>query len=152
VLDAAAGARHTEVVLYDYLKTDVYDPASGNVVASAKLVNSASLPLTGRSDTRSWLAGSGDFLFAGTSASTVAAVIQTGTLVSSGYGGFSPPVGVGSITVDDYGYVSLVFAQASNPDSGFYLLNKDGEGEGDGGGTQYVVNSLVGLNAEALPP
>ena len=152
VLDAAAGARHTEVVLYDYLKTDVYDPTSGNVVASAKLVNSASLPLTGRSDTRSWLAGSGDFLFAGTSASTVAAVIQTGTLVSSGYGGFSPPVGVGSITVDDYGYVSLVFAQASNPDSGFYLLNKDGEGEEDGGGTQYVVNSLVGLNAEALPP
>jgi hypothetical protein len=152
VLDAAAGAHQTEVVLYDYLKTDAYDPTTGNVVAGAKLVKSASLPLTGRPKTRSWLAGSGDFLFAGTSASTVGAVIQTGTLDSSSYGGFSPPVGVGSITVDDYGYVSLVFGQASNPVSGFYLLNKDGEGEEDGGGTEYVVNSLVGLNAEALPP
>lgn len=152
VLDAAAGPHHTEVVLYDYLKTDVYDPNSGNVVASAKLVNSATVPLTGRSKTRAWLAGSGDFLYAGTSASTVAAVIQTGTLASSSYGGFSPPVAVGSITVNNYGYVSLVFGQAANPVSGFYLLNKDGEGEEDGGGAEYVVNSLVGLNAEALPP
>lgn len=139
-------------MLYDYLKTDVYDPNSGNVVASAKLVNSATVPLTGRSKTRAWLAGSGDFLYAGTSASTVAAVIQTGTLASSSYGGFSPPVAVGSITVNNYGYVSLVFGQAANPVSGFYLLNKDGEGEEDGGGAEYVVNSLVGLNAEALPP
>ena len=51
-----------------------------------------------------------------------------------------------------YGYVSLVFGQAANPVGGFYLLNKDGEGEEDGGGAEYVVNSLVGLNAEALPP
>ena len=53
---------------------------------------------------------------------------------------------------DDYGYVSLVFAHASDWDSGFYLLNKDGEGEEDGGGEQYLLNSLIGLNAEALPP
>jgi hypothetical protein len=75
-----------------------------------------------------------------------------GTLASSSYGGFSPPVAVGSITVNDYGYVSLVFGQASNPVSGFYLLNKSGEGKEDGGGAQYVVNSLVRLDAEALPP
>jgi hypothetical protein len=152
VLDAAAGPHHAWVVLYDYLKTDVYDPASGNVVASAKLVNSAKLQLTGGPKTRSWLAGSGNFLYAGTSASTVAAVIETGTLTSSSYGGFSPPVAVGSITVNDYGYVSLVFAHPANWVSGFYLLNKDGQGEEDGGGVEYVVNSLVGLNAEALPP
>jgi hypothetical protein len=152
VLDAAAGSHHTGVVLYDYLKTDIYDPASGNVIASAKLVNSATLPLTGGSKTRSWLAGSGNYLYAGTGASTVAAVIQTGTLASSSYGGFSPPVEVGSITVNDYGYVSLVFAHASNPVSGFYLLNKEGQGEEDGGGVEYVVSSLVGVNAEALPP
>ena len=152
VLDAAAGPKHTEVMLYDYLKTDVYYPATGNAVASAKLVNSATLPLTGGSKTRSWLGGSGNNLYAGTSASTVAAVIQTDTLASSSYGGFSPPVAVGSITVNDYGYVSLVFAHATNWVSGFYLLNKDGQGEEDGGGIEYVVNSLVGLNAEALPP
>jgi hypothetical protein len=86
------------------------------------------------------------------SASTVAAVIQTGTLASSSYGGFSPPVAVGSLTVNNYGYVSLVFGQTANPVSGFYLLNKDGEGEEDGVGAEYVVNSLVGPNAEALPP
>jgi hypothetical protein len=152
VLDAAAGPHHTEVVLYDYLKTDVYDPSSGNAVASAKLVNSATVPLTGGPKTRAWLAGSGDFLYAGTRASTVAAVIRTGTLASSSYGGFSPPVAVGSITVNDYGYVSLVFGQANNPVSGFYLLNQAGAGEEDGGGSEYVVNSLVGLNAESLPP
>lgn len=152
VLDAAAGPHRAEVVLYDYLKTDVYNPTSGTAVASAKLVNSASVPLAGSLKTRAWLAGSGDFLYAGTNASTVAAVIQKDTLVSSSYGGFSPPVTVGSITVNDYGYVSLVFAQASNWVSGFYLLNKDGQGEEDGGGVEYLVNSLVGLNAEALPP
>jgi hypothetical protein len=79
-------------------------------------------------------------------------VIRTGTLASSSYGGFSPPVAVGSITVNDYGYVSLVFGQANNPVSGFYLLNQAGAGEEDGGGSEYVVNSLVGLNAESLPP
>jgi hypothetical protein len=152
VLDAAAGPHHTEVVLYDYLKTDVYYPASGNAVASAKLVNSATLPLIGGPKRRSWLAGSGNFLYAGTGASTVAAVIQADTLASSSYGGFSPPVAVGSITVNDYGYVSLVFAHAANWDSGFYLLNKNGQGEEDGGGVEYVVSSVVGLNAEALPP
>ena len=46
----------------------------------------------------------------------------------------------------------LAFGQTANPVSGFYLLNKDGEGEEDGGGAEYVVNSLVGPNAEALPP
>ena len=152
VLDTAAGPDHIEVVLYDYLKTDVYYPTSGNAVASAKLVKSATLPLTGSSKARAWLAGSGDFLYAATSASTVAAVIHTGTLATSSYGGFSPPVAAGSITVNDYGYVSLVFGQAANPVSGFYLLNKDGEGEEDGGGAEYVVSSLIGLNAEALPP
>ena len=139
VLDGAAGPRHTDVVLYDYLKTDVYFSATGNAVASAKLVKSASLPLTGNSKARAWLARSGDF-YAGTSKSTVAAVIEAGTLVSSSYGGFSPPVAVGSISVNDYGYVSLVFGQASNTTSGFYLLNKDGEGVEDGGGVEYVVN------------
>ncbi len=152
VLDSAAGPQQKEVVLYDYLKTDVYDPASGNVLASAKLAGSVLLPLTGNIKTRAWLAGSGNFLYAGTSASTAAAIIDTGTLAASSYGGFSPPVDVGSITVNDYGYVSLVFAKASNAVSGFYLLNKDGEGEEDGGGTQYVASSLVGLNAEGLPP
>jgi hypothetical protein len=44
VLDAAAGAYQTEVVPYDYLNTDLYDPTTGNVVASAKLVKSASAP------------------------------------------------------------------------------------------------------------
>jgi hypothetical protein len=48
--------------------------------------------------------------------------------------------------------VSLVFAHPANTVSGFYLLNKDAQGEEDGGGVEYVVNSLVGLNAEALPP
>jgi hypothetical protein len=48
--------------------------------------------------------------------------------------------------------VSLVFGHASNPVSGFYLLSNNGEGEEDGGGEEYLVNSLVGLNAESLPP
>ena len=151
ILDSAAGPHHTEVMIYDYLKTDVYFPASGNVDASAKLVRSASLPLTGSYKARAWLARSGDFLYAGTNTSTSAAIIQANTLASSSSGGFDPPVEVGSITINDYGYVNLVFAHASNTNSGFYMFNKAGELVGEGGGVEYVVNSLIGINAEALP-
>jgi hypothetical protein len=54
-----------------------------------------------------------------------------------------------AITSDDYGYVSVV--SSGNPFSGFYLFNNQGQSVEDGGGVAYLLNSLVGIDAETLP-
>jgi hypothetical protein len=45
--------------------------------------------------------------------------------------------------------VSVV--SSGDPFSGFYLFNKQGQSVEDGGGVAYLLNSLVGINAETLP-
>ena len=150
ILDSAGGKSKKQVILYDYLKTDVYSPATDSVTVSDTLVKTATLPLTGGPHARAFMSASGDYLYVGTSASDGAGVQgHTGALSIDQVGGFSPPIPFNSITSDDYGYVSVV--SSGNPFSGFYLFNNQGQSVEDGGGVAYLLNSLVGIDAETLP-
>jgi len=50
------------VILYDYLKTDVYTPATDSVTVSDALVKTVTLPLTGGPHVRAFMGSSGDYL------------------------------------------------------------------------------------------
>jgi len=151
VLDSAGGKTKNEVILYDYLKTDTYNVASDSVSVSDKLLATVTLPLTGGLNVPAFMGASGDYLYVGTNASDGGYVqVHTGSLSVNQFGGFSPPIPLSSITSDDYGYVSLV--SSGSQFSGYYLVDKQGQGDGDGGGVAYLLNSLVGINAETLPP
>ncbi len=151
VLDTVTGKDKYQVKLYDYLKTDVYDPATDSVTVSEKLEKTVMLPLTGGPKARAFMQASGDYIYVATSASDGALVqVHTGSLAVDQVGGFSPPAPLNSITSDDYGYVSIV--SFGKLDSGFYLFDAKGQVDSLGGGVAYLLNSLVGINANSLPP
>jgi hypothetical protein len=141
VVDQAANGG-TGVTLYDYVKTDVVDASSDSVKVSLK--SSTTLPLTGGSNAKTYLAADNNYLFIGTDQGPFALQVQKSDLTSTQIASGSPPANVSSITSDAYGFVTVTFG-AIGGSSDFYVFNPDGKGTEDGGGVDYMVSSSNGL-------
>ena len=149
VLDVASGTSANGVSLFVYTKTDVVSDSYDQVTVT--LDQTIALPLVGGSTVTASMAANDSYLFVGTNQSTRAVRIAKDQLVVTTIGGFSPPVPVSSITADTYGYVTVTFGAPSDWNSGFYIYGPTGAPQGDGGGSQFSLNSVNGVVPVPLP-
>lgn len=119
-----------------YLKTDVISESYDTT--TFQLQNRVELGIPAGKKVKCYLAGNPVNVYAGTSVSDSAAVVNKANLGVQSIGGFSPPAPLTSIQADDRGYVTINFG------NGFILVGPNGEGEEDGGGNQVLLNPLNG--------
>ncbi len=136
-----AGTAKNSAVLNVYKKTDTV--ANGYDTTTITLSTQIALPLIGGAKVTCYMAGNSAALFLGTSESTTATKVSIPSLQTSQVGGFSPPITVSQITGSADGYVAVSFGAGS--DTGFIVFGPDGNGEEDGGGSAFVVNSVQGV-------
>jgi hypothetical protein len=150
VVDIESGSGGTDVTLYVYKKTDTV--TSSYDTTTVILTNTMSLPpLTGGSEAVCSMAANSRYLFIGTNQSPVAVEIKKSNLSASEIGGFSPPINVTSITADQYGYIIVTFGGINGGESGNVQIGPNGEGEGDGGGAWFLLNTVMGVSTTSLP-
>jgi len=149
VVDIESGASGTGVSLYVYKKTDTVSSTYDTTVVT--LTNTVSLPLTGGSEAVCSMAANSGYLFIGTNQSPEAVEVKKSNLSVTQVGGFEPPINVTSITADQYGYVTVTFGGINGGDSGFVQFGPNGQGEGDGGGAWFMLNTMLGLSTTSLP-
>jgi hypothetical protein len=149
VVDIGAGSSGTAVTLYRYEKTDSI--TSSYDTTTIKLLRTVSLPLVGGATALCSMVANPSALFIGTDQSGAAVEVALGSLSVTQIGGFSPPVTVSSITEDAYGYVTVTFGGFTSGENGFYVFGPNGSGTEDGGGAQFMLNSVVGLSTKDLP-
>lgn len=146
VVDVAAGSG-TAVTLYVYKKTDVVTSSSDTVTVT--LVKTVSLPPTGGATAVCSMAANTGYLFIGTDQSPYGVRVEKNNLSYVQIGGFSPPMNVTSITADKYGYVTVTFGGPF--DGGFYAYGPNGEEVEDGGGSDFMLSTDIGLSTAELP-
>jgi hypothetical protein len=118
------------VQLYVYTRTDKI--TAGDDTITVTPTQQVSLEITGGFASKCSMAANSAFVYAGTTASSGAAVIDK-TAFTVTYGGAGG--NLVSITADDQGYVALHF------DNGFYVVAPDGGTEEDGGGPADLANA-----------
>jgi hypothetical protein len=140
VLDIASGANQNEVVLDVYAKVDTITPDYDTVTVT--LSRTISLPLVGGTSVQASMAANKEFLFIGTNRSSQAVEMDKRTFSVTQVGGFTPPINVSAITADQYGYVTVSFGSFNGGDTGFVVFGPDGGVEEDGGGSQFMLNTV----------
>ena len=135
IIDRAYGSSQNGVELYVYLRVDTI--AGSFETTKFTLKKTISLPLTGGTEAVSMVAANKGFLVVGTSNSTVPVEVNKGTFAVT-------PLGIisqipNSITADNYGYVTVTSAD------GFFVIGPDGSLQEDGGGSPFMINSLLGF-------
>ncbi len=138
VLDVAAGPNHDQVVLNVFKKTDVITSDFDTV--SVALSEAITLPLTGASSAEGLMAANKDFLLVGTTQNPSAVELDKKTFKITPIGTFR--VNLSSITADEYGYISASFS-----DSEFFTIYPDGTIGANGGGSQFMLNTVQGVPA-----
>lgn len=149
ILDIASGTNMNGVTLYVYQKTDMISPSFDTVTVT--LTNTVSLPLTGGTSALPSMAANTKFLFIGTNQSPQAVEVTKKNLHFFQIGGFSPPINVASITADQYGYVTVTFGSSSTAENGFYVFGPNGDGEEDGGGFDFMLDTVQGILPSTFP-
>jgi hypothetical protein len=146
VLDHASGPNQDEVVLYIYTKVDTITTDSDTVTVT--LSQTISLPLVGDPLSRSlpFMAANTKFLFLGTDESPQAVVLDKRTFSVTQLGGFSPPINVFAILVNQYGYATLSFGSfRGGGNKAFIVAGPDGSDEEEGDETQFMLDTVMGL-------
>jgi len=137
------------VTLYVYQKTDTVTSSFDTAVTT--LTNTIDLPLVGGSTALCSMAANSGFLFIGTDQSPLGVEVQKSDLSVTEIGGFSPPINVTSITGDPYGYVTVTFGGFTTGESGIYQYGPDGLRVDDGGGAEFMLNTVTGISTATLP-
>jgi hypothetical protein len=93
------------------------------------------------------MAANKQFLFIGTDQSQQAVVLDKRTFsITQLGGGFSPPINVFGIFANQYGYVTLSFgAFRGGSGNAFIVAGPDGSDKEDGVGTQFMLDTVMGL-------
>ena len=139
VLDVASGTNQDEVVLDVYTKTDVITPDFDTVTVT--LSQAITLPLTGGTSAKGFMAANRRFLLVGTSQSALAIELDKRTFATTQFGAYSS--NLSSITADQYGYLTADFG-----DSEFFQLGPDGRSIQGGGGVWFMLNTIQGVPAK----
>lgn len=146
VEDVAAGG--SGVSLFVYKKIDTIT-TSGDTI-SVTLTKTVSLPLTGGSTASGFMAANKSFLFAGTDQSQAAVEVKksnfsvTSISVTSG-------LNISSITADQYGYVTVTQGTPTGGATAFGVWGPTGGLVEDGGGTQFMLETINGVLPSTLP-
>jgi hypothetical protein len=142
VVDIASGSNQNEVVLDVYTKVDTITTDFDTVTVT--LDRTIPLPLVGGTSvqTVTSMAANKQFLFIGTNRTPNAVEINKRNFSMVQFGGFSPPINVFAITADQYGYVTLSYGSFNGFPSGNIVVGPDGGVLGDGGGSQFMLNTI----------
>jgi hypothetical protein len=147
VLDANSGPNQNAVVLYVYTKVDTITTNSDTVTVT--LSQTISLPLVGDPISLGalpFMAANTQFLFIGTDQSPQAVELDKSTFSITQLGGFSPPINVFAILVNQYGYATLSFGNfRGGGNKAFIVAGPDGSDEEDGNVTQFMLDTVMGL-------
>jgi len=149
VIDVEAGESGKDVRLFVYRKTDSVSASTDSV--TVVLAKSEILPLIGGPKATAFLAANASFLYVGTDQSQVALRILKSTFSMNQLGGFSPPINLSAITTDSYGNVTITFGDFTSGENGFYQFDAQGRSLGDGGGADFMLNTVSGLSTATLP-
>ena len=136
IVDVAYGSSGNEVALYIYKKVDTINGGDDTVTSS--LFKTVILPLTGGNATVASMAANAKFLYVGTNQDELAVQLQKSNLAITRFGGVSGPYNVTAITADQYGFVTVTWGNGA----GFYVVNPSGQGQSDGGGAAFMLNTL----------
>jgi hypothetical protein len=148
VVDIASGTNQNEVVLDVYTKVDTITPDFDTVTVT--LSQTISLPLVGGTSAQTSMAANKQFLFIGTTRSPQGVEINKRTFSVTQVGGFSPPINVSAITADQYGYVTMSFGSFNGGSNGFYVFGPDGSVQEDGGGSEFMLNTVQAVLPSTL--
>jgi len=148
VLDIASGSNLNGVVLSVYTKTDTITPDFDTVTVT--LSKTVSLPLVGGSSAAASMAANNKFLFIGTNRSPQGVELDKRTFSITRVGGFSPPINVSAITADKYGYVTMTFGKFNDIENGFVVFGPDGGFREDGGGADFMLNTVQAVLPSTL--
>ena len=92
------------------------------------------------------MAANKQFLFIGTDQSQQAVVLDKRTFSVTQLGGFSPPINVFAILVNQYGYATLSFGSfRGGGNKAFIVAGPDGSDEEEGDETQFMLDTVMGL-------
>jgi hypothetical protein len=147
VVDVGSGSDGTAVVLHAYRKKDTVTSESDTITVVP--IKAITLPLTGGGAAVCSMAANGGYLFIGTDQSPQAVRVQKSDFTIVQIGGGEPPENVTAITADKYGYVSVIFGNGEF--SGIVQFGPDGQGEGDGGGAWFLLNTVNGVSTSNFP-
>jgi hypothetical protein len=139
------------VKLYVYKKTDTVTPQTDTVTVTLNKTADLSPLLVGGAAVSCSMAANNGFLFIGTDQSPQAVEVNKRTLSVAAVGGFSPPLNVTAITADKYGYVTVTQGNFFNGGNGFYVFGPDGFAKEDGGGAEFMLNTVNAVSTSALP-
>jgi hypothetical protein len=148
VVDVASGTNQNEVVLNVYTKVDTITPDFDAVTVTFS--QAISLPLVGGTSVQTSMAANNQFLFVGTTRSPQGVEINKRNFSVTQVGGFSPPINVSAITADQYGYVTMSFGSFNGGENGFYVFGPDGNLQEDGGGSQFMLNTVQAVLPSTL--
>jgi hypothetical protein len=130
----------------DTLMLDVFqrkDTISGsNDSIQVTFLKSVSLGIVGGPNAKCTMAGNETAVYAGTDQDGTVVSVDKSTfihLLVPRMARFAKSTSVLSLTADSYGYIAV-----STPE-GFYVVDPQGGGEEDGGGSAYMVNTLQGF-------
>ena len=149
VVDIAAGSG-TGVTLSVYKKTDTVTSSSDTVTVT--LGKTISLPLTGGSTASCSMAANATLLFIGTDQNQQAVMVKKSNLTVTQVGTYIIGPGVTAITTDKYGYITVTQGNFTSGVSGFTVFNAAGAAQEDGGGADFMLNTVTGVSTSALPP
>jgi len=135
VIDQEYGPANDGVAVYAYKRVDTI--TSSYDTTTFTLQKTVSLPLAGGSSAVVFVGANSRYLVVGTSLSTVPVEIAKKTYAVSSINIISQiPI---SITTDNYGYITVTSA------SGFFVVGPSGSLQEDGGGSPFIVNTLLGI-------
>ncbi len=142
VLDYKSGPNQNEVVLYVYTKVDTITTDSDTVTVT--LSQTISLPLVGDFPAQTSMAANKLFLYIGTDLSPNAVQVDKRNFSVTQIVGF-PPINLFAITANPYGYATLSFGSFGGPSTDFIVVGPDGSTAEDGGGSQFMLNTLQAI-------
>lgn len=142
VVDDAAGSGNG-VTLYVYQKTDTVSSSYDSTTAN--LVNTVALPLTGGSNTKTYLAGDNGFLYIGTNQNPYAVQVQESNLTDKKVASSPSGGNVSSITADKYGYVAITSTDNSGGSS-FDVYGDSGQLVKSSDGGNFMAGTMRGIS------
>jgi hypothetical protein len=135
VIDQAYSSTLDGVELYAYKRVDTI--TSSYDTTTFTLEKTVSLPLTGGSSALTFVGANSGYLVIGTSLTAVPVEVAKKNYAITSLTIISQiPV---SITADNYGYVTVTSAD------GFFVVGPNGTLQEDGGGSPFIVNTLLGV-------
>lgn len=136
------------VELYGYKKVDVVTATTDTITVT--LIKQIALPLTGGSTAACSMVANNQLLFIASDQGGGGVVeLKKSNFNVTQLGAFAPPI---TLTVDQYGYVTVTSGSFGNDNGSFEQFNPQGQGVQDGGGTWFMLGTQTGVSIANLPP